>query len=215
MRAACTRFLSEVRWRTRCRRHRDRSRSARTAGVGSQMRAPGHDGTARPAPTHRSCRSCRRAAPGPWPAGHRPPHGPPRQLELVVHEAAAFIDSTTAITGWAYSPRRVAGSRSPRRQAKRGHRQGLTVLGVHIGRRQLSLVGRETRPSHHPGTPPNPKVRARRAGAVLTRGVPDEPNVPFALRRARMASATSCLIPQLFVVSLAKGSSRKPVEVGR
>jgi hypothetical protein len=34
---ACTRFLSATRWRTRCSRHRARSRSARTSGVGSQI----------------------------------------------------------------------------------------------------------------------------------------------------------------------------------
>jgi hypothetical protein len=34
---ACTRFLSATRWRTRCSRHRARSRSARTCGSGSQI----------------------------------------------------------------------------------------------------------------------------------------------------------------------------------
>jgi hypothetical protein len=87
---AWIRFFSAVRWRTRCSRQRARSRSARTAGSGSQIAGTRsrRDSSASTQASIRSVLAASGASPLTKPrVGDL--HVPAAQLELVVHEAGA------------------------------------------------------------------------------------------------------------------------------
>ena len=97
---AWIRFFSAVRCLTRWSRNRARSRSARTAGSGSQI--SGTRSRRRELGQHpgsRSGRSCRPTARSPRLARIGDPHIPAGLLELVVDETGPVIDSITASTG--------------------------------------------------------------------------------------------------------------------
>src|SRR5215218_9641362 len=111
---ACTRFLSATRWRTRCSRHRARSRSARTSGVGSQI-AGTSSRRLSSASTQASIRSVLHAngarpltfwASAPWTC-------PPASSSWSCTNRAPFIDSIAAATGSPYPAVCRASPRSP------------------------------------------------------------------------------------------------------
>src|SRR5215203_2896815 len=111
---ACTRFLSATRWRTRCSRHRARSRSARTSGVGSQI-AGTSSRRANSASTHASIRSVLHAngarpltfwASATWTCQ-------PASSSWSCTNRAPFIDSIAAATGFPYPAVCRTSPRSP------------------------------------------------------------------------------------------------------